>query len=184
MILKPETREEWLQMRQEIGIGGSDAGTVLGMNPYCSNVQLWRFKAGLDTPEDISDKPAVIFGKKAEKNIRELFKLDYPEWHVGYHEFWMHVNDLHKWQFATLDGEITTPEGLRGILEIKTTTIMNKSQWDEWENRIPDRYFAQVSQHLQRIIWKPAISCTVSSSVQRPGSTEMPCASSTAFALR
>ena len=46
------------------------------------------------------------------------------------------------------------------------------------------RYFAQVSQHLQRIIWKPAISCTVRSSSHLPGSTVTPIASSMDFALR
>ena len=46
------------------------------------------------------------------------------------------------------------------------------------------RYFAHVSQHLQRIIWKPAISWTVSHSVHLPGTTVTPAASRTCFALR
>ena len=155
MILKPKNREEWLRMREETGIGGSDAGTVLGLNPWCSNLQLWRYKSGLDKPEDISDKPAVMFGKVAEEHIRELFILDYPEFTVNYHEFWMHCNDSLPWLFATLDGEIEydTGNGQRGILEIKRTTIMNKSQWDEWEDRIPDRYFAQILHQLAATGW-------------------------------
>lgn len=148
MILKPKDREEWLQMRQTHGIGGSDAGTVLGLNPYCSNLVLWRQKIGLETPEDISDKPAVKFGKVAEEHIRELFVLDYPHFTVNYHEFWMYVNDRLPWQFATLDGELTSEGGKRGILEIKTTTIQSKTQWDEWEGGIPDRYYAQVLHQL------------------------------------
>ena len=148
MILKPKDRLEWLAMRQKVGIGGSDAGTVLGLNPWCSNVQLWRYKTGQETPPDISDKPAVIFGKKAEEHIRELFRLDYPSWNLDYHEFWMFCNDAYPWQFATLDGELTDEAGRRGILEIKTTTIQNKSQWDEWENGIPQRYYAQVLHQL------------------------------------
>lgn len=51
MILKPKDRLEWLSMRQKVGIGGSDAGTVLGLNPWCSNVQLWRYKTGQEQPE-------------------------------------------------------------------------------------------------------------------------------------
>lgn len=150
MILKPKDREEWLAMRQDVGIGGSDAGTVLGLNPWCSNVQLWRYKTGQDVPPDISDKPAVKFGKIAEEHIRELFILDYPDMDVQYHEFWMYVNDRFPWQFATLDGELTddTGNGKRGILEIKTTTIQSKTQWDEWEGGIPDRYYAQVLHQL------------------------------------
>ena len=157
MILKPNTREEWLAMRQKVGIGGSDAGTVLGLNPWCSNVQLWRYKTGQEVPPDISDKPAVIFGKVAEEHIRELFRLDYPLLDIQYHEFWMYCNDDYPWQFATLDGELTDEIGLRGILEIKTTTIQNKSQWDEWENGIPQRYYAQVLHQLSATGWDFAI---------------------------
>lgn len=153
MILKPKDREEWLEMRQKVGIGGSDAGTVLGLNPWCSNLQLWRYKTGQEQPEDISDKPAVIFGKRAEEHIRELFRLDYPQYDIKYNEFWMYVNDELPWQFATLDGEIwetlsDETEIMIGILEIKTTTIQNRSQWDEWENGIPQRYYAQVLHQL------------------------------------
>lgn len=157
MILKPKDRLEWLAMRQKVGIGGSDAGTVLGLNPWCSNVQLWRQKTGQEVPEDISDKPAVRFGKIAEEHIRELFILDYPDMDVQYHEFWMYCNDAYPWQFATLDGELTEDTGRRGILEIKTTTIQNKAQWDEWEGGIPQRYFAQVLHQLSATGWNFAI---------------------------
>ena len=157
MILKPKDRLEWLAMRQKVGIGGSDAGTVLGLNPWCSNVQLWRYKTGQETPPDISNKPAVIFGKKAEEHIRELFRLDYPDWKLDYHEFWMFCNDAYQWQFATLDGELTDEAGRRGILEIKTTTIQNKSQWDEWEGGIPQRYYAQILHQLSATGWQFAI---------------------------
>lgn len=157
MILKPRDREEWLAMRQKQGIGGSESGTVLGLNPWCSNVQLWRYKTGQEQPEDISDKPAVKFGKVAEEHIRELFRLDYPHWKIDYHEFWMYCNEKYTWQFATLDGELTEDTGRRGILEIKTTTIQNKSQWDEWENGIPQRYYAQILHQLSATGWQFAI---------------------------
>lgn len=149
MILKPKNREEWLAMRLEVGIGGSEAGCVLGLNPWKSNIDLYREKIGEIEPEDISDKPAVKFGKEAERHIRALFRLDYPSFEVEYAEFDMYVNDSLPWQFATLDGALTDTEtGQRGILEIKTCTIQNKSQWDEWENGIPQRYYAQVLHQL------------------------------------
>lgn len=158
MILKPENREEWLAMRQEQGIGGSDSGAILGFNPWQTNLQLWRYKTGLEVPPDLSDNPSVIFGKKAEEHIRELFVLDYQHFDCDYHEFFMYVNDKMPWQFATLDGELTDKEsGQRGILEIKTCTIQNKSQWDEWENGIPQRYYAQVLHQLSATGWDFAI---------------------------
>ena len=147
MIVKIEDHETWLKERMN-GIGGSESGSVLGLNPWCSNVQLWRYKMGIEVPPDISDKPAVKFGKVAEEHIRELFRLDYPNMELDYHAYWVYRNDAYPWQFATLDGELTEDTGRRGILEIKTTTIQNKSQWDEWENGIPQRYYAQILHQL------------------------------------
>lgn len=147
MIVKIEDHDTWIKERMN-GIGGSESGTVLGINPWCSNVQLWRYKMGIEIPPDISDKPAVKFGKVAEEHIRELFRLDYPNMELDYHAYWIYRNDSIPWQFATLDGELTDEAGRRGVLEIKTTTIQNKAQWDEWENGIPQRYYAQVLHQL------------------------------------
>ena len=147
MFIEAENREEWLKIRRR-GIGGSDAGTAVGMNRYKSNVQLWREKTGIEIPEDISDKPAVSFGKQAEPHLRELYKLEHPENTVKYSEFGMHFSDKLPFMFATLDGEITTPDGLRGVLEIKTTEIKASWQWDEWDGRIPDSYYMQVLHQL------------------------------------
>ena len=80
-----EDEEHWLKGRMN-GIGGSDASAVMGKNPYKSNIDLFEEKTGRTVPEDISDKPYVIYGKKAEEYIRELFKLDYPEYEVEHHE--------------------------------------------------------------------------------------------------
>lgn len=156
MILKPKNRDEWLAMRFH-GIGGSDAGAVVGLNKYRDNILLWQEKTGEFVPDDISDKPAVKFGKEAEKSIRELFNLDYPEYEVDYHEFDMYVDDEHPFMFATLDGEITDKDGFRGILEIKTTTILNKSQWLQWEDKIPDSYYVQILHQLACTGWQFAI---------------------------
>ena len=147
MIVKIEDHDTWIKERMN-GIGGSESGTVLGINPWCSNVQLWRYKTGKEVPPDISDKPAVKFGKVAEEHIRELFRLDYPNYSLDYHAYWIYRNDAYPWQFATLDGELTEDTGRRGILEIKTTTIQNKTQWDEWEGGIPQRYYAQILHQL------------------------------------
>ena len=155
-IVKIEDHETWLKERMN-GIGGSESGSVLGINPWCSNVQLWRYKMGIEIPPDISDKPAVKFGKVAEEHIRELFRLDYPNMELDYHAYWVYRNDAHPWQFATLDGELTDESGRHGILEIKTTTIQAKTQWDEWENGIPQRYYAQILHQLSATGWEFAI---------------------------
>ena len=42
MLLKIDNHEDWLAARQHQGIGGSEAGCVLGVNKYQSNVELWE----------------------------------------------------------------------------------------------------------------------------------------------
>lgn len=49
-IIKYKTREEWLNNRT-MGIGASEAASVLGLNPWESPYQLWRRKKGLDAPK-------------------------------------------------------------------------------------------------------------------------------------
>ena len=142
ILADPKTREEWLESRRQ-GIGGSDAGCIVGANPWKSARQLWKEKTGADKPDDISDKPAVKFGKEAEQHLRELFMLTYPQYTCEYHEFRMYANDRLPFIFATLDGELTDQDGRRGILEIKTTTIQQAKQWFEWDDCIPQHYYIQ-----------------------------------------
>lgn len=147
MFIDAENHDKWLEIRRR-GIGGSDAGATVGMNKYKSNIRLWREKTGLEVPEDISDKPAVVFGKQAEKHLREIYRLEHPENTVKYSEFGMYFSDRFPYMFATLDGEIITPDGRHGVLEIKTTEIKNSLQWDEWDDRVPDSYYVQVLHQL------------------------------------
>ena len=139
--------QEWLSGRLN-GIGGSDASAVVGMNPYKTNIELFEEKTGRRVPEDISNKPYVIYGKKAEGYIRELFRLDYPEYQVEHHEFRILQSLSHPFMQASLDGELTDQEGRRGILEIKTTNILQSMQYEKWKDRIPDNYYIQVLHYL------------------------------------
>ena len=158
MILHdPKSREEWLRCRMK-GIGGSQAGAAIGKNKYMSNVELWEIKTGRKKPDDISEKPAVKYGKNAEEHIRAIFALDYPEHGIDYHEFRMYANEDNPWLYATLDGELTNKRiGAKGILEIKTATIMNSMQWKEWDNSIPDSYYIQLLHQLLATGWEFAI---------------------------
>lgn len=152
ILADPKTREEWLESRRQ-GIGGSDAGCIVGANPWKSARQLWKEKTGADKPDDISDKPAVKFGKEAEQHLRALFLLTYPQYICEYHEFRMYANDRLPFIFATLDGELTDQDGRRGILEIKTTTIQQAKQWFEWDDCIPQHYYIQILHQLLACDW-------------------------------
>lgn len=137
----------WLEARKN-GIGGSDAACILGMNPWKSNVDLWKEKVGLVVPEDISDKPAVKYGKEAEAPLRRLFELDHPEYTVAYDQYGMIANDPGRpWLFATLDGDLAS-DTEKGVLEIKTTEIRRSFDWNKWDNRVPDNYYIQLLHQL------------------------------------
>ena len=50
--------EQW-HLRRRLGIGGSEIGTILGLNKYQTPFDLWLIKTGRKTPDDLSDKPAI-----------------------------------------------------------------------------------------------------------------------------
>ena len=135
-------RDEWLANRSRIG--GSDASAIVGMNPYRTNIELWKIKTGQLVPEDISDKPYVKYGTQAEEHLRELFRLDFPEYQVEYTENNMFLNDRFPFAHASLDGWLTDQDGRQGIVEIKTTNILQSMQKEKWNHRIPDNYYIQL----------------------------------------
>lgn len=140
-------REDWLKHRTKIG--GSDASAILGKNPYKTNVELWKDKAFHLMPEDISDKPYVKYGIQAEPHLRALFSLDFRTKKVFYEENNMWTNDKYPFAHASLDGWFEDPDGKKGILEIKTTNILNSSQRRNWKDHyIPENYYVQVLHYL------------------------------------
>lgn len=118
--------DSWLNARH--GIGGSDASAVLGLNPYKTNTELYLEKTGQRTAPDISDKDYVKYGHDAEPLLRSLFTLDHPEYKVEYFKDNMIRNEKYPWAHASLDGELTDQDGRKGILEIKTTNILQSMQ--------------------------------------------------------
>lgn len=140
--------EDWLHARSG-RIGGSDAAAILGCNPWMTNVQLWRYKIGEAKQKDISDKEVVKYGNNAEPLLRQLFVLDFPQYEVLYEENNIFFNDKIPWAHASLDGWLVDKEtGRKGILEIKTSNIIQSSQKEKWKNRIPDNYYIQVLHYL------------------------------------
>ncbi|MBQ8042558.1 MAG: YqaJ viral recombinase family protein [Clostridia bacterium] len=142
------TREDWLKERKN-GIGGSDAATIMGLNPYKTNVDLWEEKTGIKEADDISDKPYVHYGTVAEEHLRELFKLDFPQYDVKHEENTIIKHPIYPFLFASLDGILVDKEtGEMGILEIKTTNILQSMQKEKWKDKIPDNYYCQILHYL------------------------------------
>lgn len=146
IILKD--RAEWLKHRMKY-IGGSDCAAIIGQNPWKSNVELWLEKTGQVIPPDISDNPNVKFGTEAEPIIRELFKLNYPQYEVFYEENNSWLNDKYPFAAVSHDGWIIERDtGRKGIWECKTTEIVSSMSKEKWNNQIPMNYYCQLLHSL------------------------------------
>lgn len=136
------SREDWLKERGK-RIGGSEAACILGLNPWKSNVQLFREKLNPEAVKEI-DNEAMAYGRAAEPIIRELFKLDHRDINVRYMDNNMWTDNGFPFAHASLDGWWTQDDQVQGVLEIKTVTIRNRIQAQEWNERIPNNYYCQV----------------------------------------
>lgn len=70
-IIRPKTRDEWLDIRKG-GIGSSEVGTILGLNPFETPYQLWRRKLGMDQP--IEENFAMKAGHYLEDAVSLFFR--------------------------------------------------------------------------------------------------------------
>lgn len=136
-----KTHEEWLQGRHSIG--GSDASTFIGMNPYKTANQLWREKKGIIQAKELSNS-AIEHGNALEPVLRNWFKNSYPEYDVQYKENAILQSKKCNFMLYSPDGLLFHKEKGRGILEIKTTLIQNGNMLEQWNDRIPQHYYIQV----------------------------------------
>lgn len=138
---KDMSREEWLEKRR-LSIGGSDAGTLLGFNPYNSPYSLWCEKTGKITPEDISDKEAVRIGNDleqyaadrfTEKTGKKLRKANY-----------IYYNSEYPFAHANVDRDVV---GENAGFEAKTTSSWEILQQCR-EGKYPDMWYAQMTHYM------------------------------------
>lgn len=145
-------RDDWLELRRG-GLGASDAGAVLGVDPYTSPTALWAEKTGRTAPWAGSE--AADWGLKLEALVRDeysertdsyVFKPDH-----------MFVHPEHGFMRASPDGFVDGPETgwdlehrataetASGVYEGKTATVYVAGDWED--GQIPARYLAQ-AHHL------------------------------------
>lgn len=65
------SKAEWLQHRQA-GIGGSEVGTILGLNPYQSSIELFYDKLGEVEPKQ--ENVPMFMGNYLEDKVAELYQ--------------------------------------------------------------------------------------------------------------
>jgi putative phage-type endonuclease len=162
----PEHTQEWYDFRKD-GIGGSEIGTVLGLNKYDTVVRVFHEKVGTIEPRK-EDNEKMFWGRELEDKIAEIWKC-YDGTKEGYLENHKNgkivrdcrningyvVNPKYPWLFASLDRVMNIKGGINlitgapllneGVLECKTL-----SYWGAqiWQDGIPIYYLAQVHQYM------------------------------------
>lgn len=127
-------RADWLVARRS-GIGGSDAATVAGLNPYSSRYELYLDKTG-QLPEK-EQTSAMAWGNRLEPVIAQWF-CDTTGLQVRSAGLVAHRE--RGWQLGNVDRLVS--DG--GILEIKSTGDRQAKLWDD--DQVPDAAELQ-SQH-------------------------------------
>ena len=138
--------QQWLEARKR-GIGGSDASSVAGVNPWTSAYQLWLDKTD-PQPRELEESWNLYFGHQAEPIIREWFAKQNPKTVVLDGTGYMFRQKHEEWMLADFDGFIKEPEQPWRILEIKTSR-----SWADWHDddgnwTIPVQYMAQADHYL------------------------------------
>ena len=132
------SRDEWLDLRRR-GIGGSDAGTVVGLNPWSSRLALYADKKGL--LPDKEDNEQMRQGRDLEDYVAKRWeeatgKKVRRENHMLY-------NDQYPWAYANIDRVVV---GEKAVLECKTTSVYNKTDFAGGE--IPPQYYTQCVHYM------------------------------------
>lgn len=151
------TREEWLALRNT-GLGGSDAGTVLGVNKYKQPLELYKEKRGELVAEDISEKLPVKIGHGLEDFVAQLYAQETGQRVERCNTMLRHPK--HNWMLGNVDrlvwegdkrpqhkGEIRT----RKLLECKTTLsrFIDSEEWGPaGTDQVPIHYLAQCQHYM------------------------------------
>jgi putative phage-type endonuclease len=141
---------EWHDLRSR-GIGGSEIGTIMGLNPWESAFALWAKRTG-----QIPDPPltgwGIRFGKAFEQPVLELWAEEHPEYEVFLTGTWQHP----KYNYILANPDALAKHRETGewvVVEIKTS----RGSWTE----SPPNYVAQVLHYMTVLDLKKAVIVAV-----------------------
>jgi len=141
---------EWLGLRNK-GIGGSEIGTIMGLNPWESAFALWAKRTG-QIPDPPLDNWSIRFGRAFELPMLELWAEQHPEYEVFLTGTWRHkdFDYLHANPDA-LARHRETGEWI--VVEVKTS----RGHWGE----TPPHYVAQVLHYMEVLQLEKAVIVAV-----------------------
>ena len=131
--------EEWLSIRHNY-IGGSDAGAIMGMNPFASPFSVWAEKTG--NAEPFAGNLKTKIGTQFEEFVASLFEEETGK-KVRRCNFTL-VNDEYPWACANLDREIV---GEDALLECKfTNSHVNTMKFKDGD--YPTQWLCQMTHYM------------------------------------
>lgn len=134
------SKEEWTKLRSST-IGGSDAASIIGLNPHKSAYALWAEKTGKFIPEDISQKEAVRLGTDLEDYVAHRF-MEATGKKVRRVNYTVFRDDM-PYAHANYDRLVV---GEDAGLEIKTTNALNLKKFKNGE--FPANYYCQCVHYM------------------------------------
>lgn len=132
------SREEWLSKRKQ-GIGGSDVGAIMGVNPYKSIIDVY-----IDKVNDLAEEKqseAAYWGTQLEALVAEEFQKQTGKKVRRRNAILRHPQ--YDFMLANIDREVV---GEKAILECKTANAYFAKQWDGEE--VPASYIYQVQHYM------------------------------------
>jgi len=138
------SREDWLGYRR-MGVGGSDASVICGVNRFKSPVELWQEKTGQIPDREAGE--AAYWGTQLESLVRAEFTKRTGIEVITVNKILQ--SKLYPHMLANVDGVCRHPEYGKCVFEAKTA---NAFKVGEWENdAVPYEYILQV-QHYMSVV--------------------------------
>lgn len=132
------TREEWLEHRRQ-SIGGSDAATIVGLNPWSSPYELWADKLGKIPPKE--ENEAMRIGHDLEEYVAQRF-TEATGKRVRRENNILRNKDI-PFAHANVDRLIV---GEKAGLECKTTSVLNMKRFKDGD--YPANYYVQCQHYM------------------------------------
>lgn len=156
---KELSRDEWLDVRKG-GIGSSDAGAAVGLNPYQSQLELWMIKTGRDAnlPKiDPNDETSPMYwGTLLESIVAAHYTKRTSNRVRRINAVLQHPDADKAWMLANIDREVIGANNVQ-ILECKTAGEFGSRLW---RDGVPEYVVCQV-QHQLAVTGKAAADVCV-----------------------
>ncbi|EBI2485769.1 hypothetical protein FLF78_10220 [Listeria monocytogenes] len=137
--IKDMDRTQWLLTRRQ-GIGGSDAGIIMGLNKYKTAFELWLDKTGQVLPDESAGE-AAYWGNQMEEVVAKEFEKRTGK--KVRRSNMMYQHSEHDFMLANVDRFIV---GEDALLECKTASAYLAKEWDSDE--VPATYLVQIQHYL------------------------------------